>query len=490
MSETTDHDGTHPEVALPVGLVPTPTREFNTATSRNAAARQSSPRPALKLVRSTDAEAEADAGPDVGVPPVLIPQPILFGSRALIYKQDPSVAEIGIRKVLLRGLINAGPTSARIHLQGVASVAPNSMNDFIQAPGTEGFDAVQSFAVVHQALTMCQRALSATIRWQWNSGTNVEPISVFPRAGVTQNAFYSRTEKALKFFFFNKPGAPAPAPVIYTCRSFDIVAHETGHAVLDSLKPGWIGASSNPQTGALHESFGDIVAIFLALSQLDQVEALIVQTKGNLHNKTFLSDMAEEFGLALGRDNGLRNADNDKKLSEVTNEVHDLSQVFTGGIYDVLADIFALERNIAAEDESLTLLKCAQYLFNLLLRAIQAAPAANATFANVVNQMLTICAADGKPVAYRNFIRNRFTLREVVVSPTPLAADIEDGIELEAVDHPHLTLKEDGLQDRSGCCGTMRLREYSLNEAVLSAEREAFFSGVGGIPDEERLAAE
>ena len=36
----------------------------------------------------------------------------------------------------------------------------------------------------------------------------------------------------------------------------------------------------------------------------------------------------------------------------------------------------------------------------------------------------------------------------------------------------------------------MRLREYSLNEAVLNAEREAFFSGVGGIPDEERLAAE
>jgi hypothetical protein len=51
----------------------------------------------------------------------------------------------------------------------------------------------------------------------------------------------------------------------------------------------------------LHESFGDITAIFVALSQLDQVEAVIAQTKANLHDKTFLADLAEQFGLALGR---------------------------------------------------------------------------------------------------------------------------------------------------------------------------------------------
>ena len=54
--------------------------------------------------------------------------------------------------------------------------------------------------------------------------------------------------------------------------------------------------------------------------------------------------MAEEFGLALGRPNGLRNADNDLKLSQVSTEVHAISQVFTGGVFDVLADIFAFTR--------------------------------------------------------------------------------------------------------------------------------------------------
>src|SRR5204862_4318185 len=120
---------------------------------------------------------------------------------------------------------------------------------------------------------------------------------------------------------------------------------------------------------ALHESFGDLTAIFLALSQFDQVEAVIAQTRANLHDKTFLSDLAEEFGLALGRPNGLRNADNDLKLSQVGNEVHDLSQVFTGAIYDILADIFAFERKPAVRDDAVTLYLTAQYLLSLLLCA-------------------------------------------------------------------------------------------------------------------------
>lgn len=471
------------EAVLPAGFVPTPSREFNTASARHNSQRQQF-RPALKLVRSTDAELALVNSTDPAAAPLPpAPAPTLFGSRALIYKQDPSVTEIGIRKVLLRGLIANGPQTNRIRLAGVAPVAPNTMGDFIQTPGTEAFDAVHTFAVVHETLTMCQRAVGAPIKWQWNGGTNVEPITVSPRAGVTMNAYYSRGEKALKFFFFGQPGAPAPVPTIYTCRSLDIVAHETGHAVLDSLKPDWIGASSNPQTGGLHESFGDLVAIFLALSQLDQAEALIVQTKGNLHNKNFLSDLAEQFGLALGRDNGLRNADNDKKLSEVTNEVHDLSQVFTGGIYDVLADIFEYERNVDREDEALTLVLAARYLFGALLKAIHAAPAANATYADVVNQLLKVVAADGKPAAYRSAIRNRFTFRQVVVSPSLLTADHDENATLDAVDHPHLTVTATGLQDRSGCCGTMRAREYQVDPAFLEAEAAALLGGLGGQAD-------
>ena len=427
---------TQPEMTVPVSYVPTPTREY---------------RQIRKLRKTT-----LNAG--VPIPPIPgpLPRPRLSGPRVLIWKQDPTVKEIGIRKAFLPGLAAAGPRDARLRMQGLSVVNPNVFGDFIETPGTDAFDAVHTYAVVRQTINMYERALGVAIPWQWNSGSNVDPLEVHPHAGVTMNAYYSRAGKCLKFFYFNKPGAPAPPPVIYTCRSFDIVAHETGHAVLDSLRPNWIMASSTPQTGAIHEAFGDLTAIFLALSQFDQVEAIIAQTKARLHDKTFLSDLAEEFGLALGRPNGLRNADNDLKLSQVGTEVHDLSQVFTGGMYDILADFFSLTYRPVKDDAAFVLYDTARYLCSLMLRAICQSPNSNATFADVINHMLTLSAADGKPQSFRNSIRNQFTRRQVVVAATPLRKTEKANGELQAVDHESLTAP----QTRHACCGTMQSAEF------------------------------
>jgi hypothetical protein len=441
--------------AIPVALVPTPTDGYRTH------------RKIAKLA------VEPGAPPRLGAQP--IPRPLkLSGPRVLIWKQDPSVSEIGVRKAFLPKLVSAGPKDARIKSQGLAPVSANAFGDFIQTPDTDAFDAVHTFAIVRMTLTMCQRALASTgnpIPWQWNNATNTEALSVFAHGlPGTMNAFYSRNDKALKFGDFNMPGTTPPQKV-YTCRSLDIVSHETGHAILDGLKPGWLLSSNPPQTGGLHESFGDLTAIFLTLSQLDQVEAIIAYTKANLHNKNFLADLAEQFGLALGRSNGLRNADNDLKLSEVGTEVHAISQVFTGGIYDVLADIFAFERKPAEKDDASVLYEVGQYMLSLLLRAIIAAPDTAATFADVANKMLAFCAADGKPAQYRTFMRNRFIFREVVVSPTPLMADAEDApvaLVAAVVDEP------DAIQDRSTCCGTMRLYEYLGEDAMLQEELDEF----------------
>jgi hypothetical protein len=255
---------------------------------------------------------------------------------------------------------------------------------------------------------------------------------------------------------------------VFTCRSFDIVAHETGHAILDGLKPHWLDMAGPPQTGGLHEAFGDLTSIFLTLSQMDQVEAIIAQTKANLHDKTFLADMAEEFGLALGRPNGLRNADNDLTLAQVGTEVHAISQVFTGAIYDIMADIFAFRRQPGRKDDAQVLYETGQYMMSLVLRAIIAAPNAAATFAAVANQMLIIANADGAPVQYRNFIRNRFTVRQVVVSPTPLTVDLDAKQALVA----DVADAEGAVQDRRACCGTMNLDEYCGGVQAIAEELE------------------
>jgi hypothetical protein len=374
-------------------------------------------------------------------------------------------------------------------------VSRNANGDFIFGAGTPELDCAHTFAVTRQTLTMYERALGGKhIPWPWNTGGNTDAITVSPRAGVGQNAFFSRSEKALRFLFFTPSGASDP---VFTCRSMDIVAHQAGHAILDGLKPGWIGAGNPPQTGGLHESFGDLTSIFLSLSQFDQVEAFIAITKANLHAKNFLAALAEEFGTPLGRPMGLRNADNDLRLSQVSNEVHAISQVFTGGIYDILADIFAFEKNRQGKTKDLAqvLIEVSQNLCKLLMQAIEKAPAVGATFADVVNQMLTVSHGQGDPPIYRTFIRNRFSFREVVVSPTPLAetamacgtlnlnnpdfTDGRDALKLQPMDHPSLHREVE--QDRSGCCGTMQLPEYILGDPKKLEARQ--------LVDEEELLA-
>jgi hypothetical protein len=405
-----------------------------------------------------------------------IPLPYASGARVLMWKQDPSVDEIGTRKVFLPGIILAGPRDARIALAsgdpGIPPVEPNAFGDFVAMLDTPQFDAVHTFAVVRQTLTMYQRALSTAgsampLPWQWNSSVDTAPLQVWPYGlPNVRNAYYGRAQACLRCGDFVPAGETAR---VYTCRSFDIVSHETGHAVLDGLKPQWLLADNPPQTGGLHESFGDLTAIFLALSQLDQCEAVIAQTKAHLHDKTFLADIAEQFGLALGSTTGLRNADNDLTLSQAGTEVHAISQVFTGAVYDILADVFALERDPALEDCASVLHRVAGWLRGLVLRALMAAPDTPATCADVANERLRLAFEDGKPQAVVNAIRDRFAQREVFDVPAGITGDHPAGLRLA----PLVTDAPGARQDRRACCGTMNLAEYYDVERVLQAEADA-----------------
>lgn len=456
VAEADTEAGVPARVQSPLSFIPTPSARYR--QHRKAAA----------LVLEPGA-------PRIGLGPAPAPA-FAHGTRVLMWKQDPSVNELGTRKVFLPGLVLDGPRDARIMhgAPGIAAVSPNAFGDFVCMPDTPQFDAVHTYAVVRQTLTMYQRALAGDghdtpLPWQWNSSANLAPLAVYPHGlPNVMNAFYSRANGCLKFGHFVPTGQ---AGRVFTCRSFDIVAHETGHAVLDGLKPGWLLADNPPQTGALHEAFGDLSAIFLCLSQLDQCEAIVAQTKARLHDKTFLADIAEECGLALGRPNGLRNADNDITLSQAGSEVHAISQVFTGAVYDILADLFDYERNPGQLDDAAVLHRVGNYLCALVLRALVAAPEHGAVFADVVNAMLRLACADGQPAAYCNAVLNRFMLREVVQAPQPdLPAPAPGAGPMLA---PGVQDAPGAVQDRRACCGTMNLAEYHNVQRLLDLELAA-----------------
>lgn len=373
----------------------------------------------------------------------------MAGSKVKIWKQDPSVKSIGIRSSFIHTNVETGPKDSEIQIQGMPKIFGNPDNDFLFDPNenSKEFDSVHTFTVIRQVVTMYKRVLERTgsninFQWQWGAG---EPINVYPRAGIGANAYYSRWEKSLSFFYFH-PNNNETLPLVYTCRSFDIVAHETGHAILDGLKPDfWY--SWHPETGGLHESFGDLTSIFTMLAQMDQCETIIAESKANLHAKTFFPALAEQFGEALyGRTSGLRNADNDLKMSEVSTQVHDISKVFTGAIYDILADIFEAYMKLDEYDPAETLFRVGKYMTNLVLISILKSPNMNATYEDVANNMIEI----EKDEQRQEFIRKEFKKREILDVPRGMAEKKPQPLQWER------------------CSGTMQHPEHikAVNEAI------------------------
>ncbi len=377
------------------------------------------------------------------------------GSKVKIWKQDPTVKPIGIRSCYIHTQVHDGPKDAEIVIEGLPPVLSNSNGDFLFIPeeNPKEFDAVHTFTVVRQVITMFRRALKrmeydGKVAWYW--GENF-PIKVYPRAGLDTNAYYSRDGRSLNFYYFH-PDGNETLPLVYTCRSFDIVAHETGHAILDGLKPQYL-TSWHPQTGGLHESFGDLIAIFTMLAQMDQCEAIIAESKADLHVKTFFSAVAEQFGEALfGRTTGLRNADNDLKLSEVTDEVHEISQVFTGAIYDIIADIFEDHHKPDLYDPAESLFRVGSHMTSLVISGILKGPDQNATYRDIAKNMIDL----ETEIKWQEIIKNQFTRREIFGPSPGITADRPQPLNWEK------------------CCGTLRHKKRTqlVDKEIEKAVRE------------------
>ena len=159
-------------------------------------------------------------------------------SRARVWKREPSLVPSGIRTTFIPSGITDGPRDSQIEVVGLQTVQCDKNQDFIIDPkeNVEAFDGVHTFVLVRQVMTMYQRALwrigkEKPLSWQWGPG---KAIQVYPRAGNNPYVYYSRQEQCLKFFYFKQNGK-----TIFTNRSYDVVAHEAGHAILDALRPGY-----------------------------------------------------------------------------------------------------------------------------------------------------------------------------------------------------------------------------------------------------------
>lgn len=209
--------------------------------------------------------------------------------------------------------------------------ALNKKGDFIDNPQ---FHQVNTFAVAAYSLDLVEAAIGREMKWKHGG-----PLVLRPHAFADANAFYDPSAPSLNFGSFTSPFRRAP---VWTCLSHDIVSHELGHAILDSFRPLFVH-SEEADTGALHESVGDMMSMFTALSHKPVVERLFRESGGNMMNPNLASGLAEEFGIGLWGVSFpfLRSALKGVNYDVAPLESHDRSTVWTAAIYEILARLVA-----------------------------------------------------------------------------------------------------------------------------------------------------
>ena len=251
-------------------------------------------------------------------------------------------------------------------------------------------------------------------------------INVNPRAGKDFNAYYDR--HSLKFFYDKNT---ITNKMVYTSESTDIVAHEFGHAFLDILRPDLWSAQSY-EAWAFHESFGDIVAI-CNIMQYDQILVKALNDTGNdLLKSNVISRLAEELGKAISdlvNDPSyafsLRDAANDFKYvnpatlpndapnTQLSNECHNFSRVWTGAWYECLVAMF--QQNLQSGMNSLDSLKLARdTAAKYIIHACQFADSIK-FFSSCAAHML-YCDKVKNQNKYQNVLQQVFAKRQIPIA--------------------------------------------------------------------------
>ena len=198
-----------------------------------------------------------------------------------------------------------------------------SQQGLAPSEGNPQFHQQFVYAVVMKTIRHFEYALGRKIVWyprvnpqrarrdantnaQWKR-SYVQRLRIHPHAMRDANAYYDPDKKALLFGYFSAAdqaqGANYPGGLVFTCLSPDIVAHETTHAILDSIHHRYL-EDTNADVAAFHEGFADIVALLQRFTFGDLVEHQLYASGGSLDRYTVLGELATQFGEALEGNRG------------------------------------------------------------------------------------------------------------------------------------------------------------------------------------------
>ncbi|MFT4218234.1 MAG: hypothetical protein QM619_13765 [Micropruina sp.] len=460
------------------------------------------------------------------------PQPASMSMTVLA--QDPAVVAdgqpIAVPIPIPRTRLQCGPANHRFHVvdvsaRGLSAKDPVQLHPhgepweyvdpWADAGGTlprevvmsPRFQAQNVFAIATHTLALFERNLGRRVPWR----SGWPHIFLVPRGMLAANAAYTPDKRAVIFGWLPAVGE---LPSVYTCLSYDVIAHEVTHAILDGLRPRYVEPGL-PDQLAFHEALADVVALLsvfelkgvverllgasvaariifpsdrAAASAAERMDGRAAQLKG-----TALLGLAEELGRARALRDRIPLADAEKSAlrrsvdldpdpglldAEEFQEAHRRAEVLVAAVMQTLAGMWASRIDELDDREGLSAarvaeegVRAAKHLLGMVVRAIDYLPPIELEFADVIDSIVT---ADNRlnpddEFDYRGTLLRAFAAFGIT-PPTHRILD-EDGVAAPRAGAEDL---DDGLDDPDA--PPDRIRYDRLNFAALRTSPEEVFA--------------
>jgi len=189
-----------------------------------------------------------------------------------------SVVEIPAEKYLPgpRGIrfqvVDLDTASGKVGPQQTMELTDPKQDAVARAIAAGSFDAAARaqnvYVVAARTLSIFEQALGRRIPWSFPG----HQLYLLPAAMQEAQAFYDPDMNGILFGSFG--GARDGTGRSYTCLSYDIVAHETTHAILDGMRHRFTEPGL-PDQAAFHEALADIVALLSVFSMKEVPQRLL-----------------------------------------------------------------------------------------------------------------------------------------------------------------------------------------------------------------------
>lgn len=309
--------------------------------------------------------------------------------------------------------------------------------------GDARYHAANSFSAVARTIKFFEEGTGHSIAWSFGR----PQLEVVPDGGEMLNAYYQPSNGNVNFFHSTDP---VTNQVVYSGDSGEVVSHECGHAILDSMRPNYL-YNWRSDVGAFHESFGDMLALLMSVQDDRTLAKVVEQTGGDMGKQNVAAALGEELGITINHTAGkdrtggdyTRNAinsftwkdpktlpKNPENPNELGSEVHNFSRLWTGAFYDVFSGIVA-ENRAAGMEPAQAIREASNEGLRMLGRLLEKAPKVDFTYKKMAEVFVGTEREGGK---HADLVAQCYKKREIL----PESFNVSDAPVPESV------LRDDG----------------------------------------------